>query len=115
MPLHDGALGDQEGGEGMTAMGGEGGDRRGGGGRGRFGGDTAVGGVGSFQTFLYYDRFREIGEGAFMPSGVFDLDKIKKWGKSRNWCMYHLIRRDINRQSVVGRDDDSRDGSRWGV
>ena len=56
---------------------------------------------------LYYDRFHEIGEGASMPAGVFDLDKIKKWGKSRNWCLYHLIRRAINRQSVVGRDDDS--------
>jgi len=47
MPVHDGALGDREGGEDATATGG-GGDRRGGRGWGRVGGDAVVGGVGSF-------------------------------------------------------------------
>jgi hypothetical protein len=47
MLVHDGALGDQEGGEGATATGGGGGSQ-GGGGRGQVGGDAIVGGVGSF-------------------------------------------------------------------
>jgi hypothetical protein len=46
MPVHDGSLGDREGGE-VTATGG-GGDCRGRGGLGRVGWDAAVGSVGSF-------------------------------------------------------------------
>ena len=37
---------------------------------------------------LYYDGFGEAGEGTPMLSSVYDLNKIKKWGKSRNWCTY---------------------------
>ena len=40
-----------------------------------------------------------------MPSGVYDLDKIMRWGKSRKWCPYYLILRAINRQVVVGHED----------
>ncbi len=50
-----------------------------------------------------------------MLLGEYDLDKINKWGKSRNWCPYYLIRRAINRQVVVGCGNDGRDGSQWGV
>jgi hypothetical protein len=51
-------------------------------------------------TFLYYNRFREVGEGTSIPSGLYNLDGIKKWGKSRNWCPCYLIHRAINRQVV---------------
>ena len=44
MPVHDGAMGDREGGEGVTAMGGEG-DRRGGGGRGEAAGTPSLVGL----------------------------------------------------------------------
>ena len=47
MPVHDGTLGDQEGGEGALATWGGGGSQ-GGGGQGQVGGDAVVGGVGSF-------------------------------------------------------------------
>ena len=50
--------------------------------------------------FLYYDRFCEVGEGRSIPQGLYNLDEIKKWGKSRNWCPYYLIHRAINRQVV---------------
>jgi hypothetical protein len=35
---------------------------------------------------LYYNRFREVGEGTSIPPGLYNLDEIKKWGQSRNWC-----------------------------
>ena len=68
-------------------------------------------GLGLFEMFMYYNRFRQAGEGGSMPLGVYDLDEIKKWGKSRNWCLYYLIRRAINCQLVASRDDGSGDGS----
>ncbi len=36
-----------------------------------------------------------------MPSGMYNLDGIKKLGKLRNWCLYYLICRAVNRQVVV--------------
>jgi len=33
---------------------------------------------------MYYNRFREVGEGTSIPPGLYNLDEIKKWGKSRN-------------------------------
>ena len=59
---------------------------------------------------LYYDKFCETGEGMSMPSGVYDLDRIKKLGKPRNWCPYYLICRAINRQVVVVVDHDDDGG-----
>ena len=50
-----------------------------------------------------------------MPSGMYDLDEINKLGKLRNWCLYYLICRAINRQVVVDRDDDDGDDTRWGI
>ena len=50
---------------------------------------------------LYYDKFCETGEGMSMPSGMYNLDGIKKLGKPRNWCPYYLICRAINCQVVV--------------
>ena len=66
---------------------------------------------------LHYNGFHEAGDGVSMLSGMYDMDeiKIKKWGKSRNWCPYYLIRMAISDQFVVDCDDDNRDGSRWGV
>ena len=48
--------------------------------------------LGSFEMF--------VGEGTYMPSGVYDLDKIKKWRKLRNCPYYVRIRRVINHQVV---------------
>ena len=36
-----------------------------------------------------------------MPSGVFDLDALRKWGKERGWCPYYLTRRAINHANVL--------------
>ncbi len=50
---------------------------------------------------MYCDRFREVGEGTSIPPGLYNLDEIKKWGKSMNWCPYYLIHRVINHQVLV--------------
>jgi len=55
----------------------------------------------SAMTCSYYDSFREAGEATSMPSGVYDLDELKKWGKGKNWCPYYLTRRAINHANVL--------------
>ena len=47
---------------------------------------------GSMETCAYYDNFQEAGEATTMPSGIYDLEELKKWGKSRGWCPYYLTR-----------------------
>jgi hypothetical protein len=42
-------------------------------------------GLGSFKTFMYCNGIREAGKDVSIPSGLHDLDEIKKWDKSRNW------------------------------
>lgn len=47
---------------------------------------------GSMETCSYYDNFQAAGEATTMPSGIYDLEELKKWGKSRGWCPYYLTR-----------------------
>ena len=47
---------------------------------------------GSMETCAYYDNFQASGEATTMPSGIYDLEELKKWGKSRGWCPYYLTR-----------------------
>ena len=41
---------------------------------------------GSVETCSYYDNFMAAGEATSLPSGVYDLDELQKWGKQRGWC-----------------------------
>lgn len=41
---------------------------------------------GSMETCQYYDNFQSAGEATTMPSGIYDLDQLKKWGKQKGWC-----------------------------
>lgn len=41
---------------------------------------------GSVETCSYYDNFQASGESTSMPSGVYDLEELQKWGKARGWC-----------------------------
>ncbi|KAL7487638.1 hypothetical protein ACHAW6_013205 [Cyclotella cf. meneghiniana] len=60
------------------------------------------GGEGSgHETCPYYDGFQLAGEATSMPSGVYDLEELKKWGKGKNWCPYYLTRQAINHASVL--------------
>eukprot|EP01082_Thalassiosira_pseudonana_P015808 g13869.t1 g13869 contig9:633108-635683(+) len=53
------------------------------------------------ETCEYYDGFQSAGEATSMPSGVYDLEELRKWGKNKNWCPYYLTRQAINHASVL--------------
>ena len=36
-----------------------------------------------------------------MPSGVYDLEELQKWGKQRHWCPYYLTRQAINHANIL--------------
>lgn len=36
-----------------------------------------------------------------MPSGVYDLEELQKWGKERGWCPYYLTRQAINHANIL--------------
>jgi DNA excision repair protein ERCC-2 len=56
---------------------------------------------GSMETCSYYDNFQSAGEATTMPSGVYDLEELRKWGKERGWCPYYLTRQAINHANVL--------------
>jgi hypothetical protein len=78
-------MGNQEGGEGAEEEGGGGGLQGGEEDRGNAAGVPSLVGLGSFKTFMYCNGIREAGKDVSIPSGLHDLDEIKKWDKSRNW------------------------------
>ena len=53
------------------------------------------------ETCSYYDGFKSAGEATSMPSGIYDLEALRKWGKGKNWCPYYLTRQAINHASVL--------------
>lgn len=53
------------------------------------------------ETCSYFDSFQEAGEATTMPSGVYDLEELKKWGQARSWCPYYLARQAINHASIL--------------
>ncbi|EEC50662.1 xeroderma pigmentosum group D complementing protein [Phaeodactylum tricornutum CCAP 1055/1] len=56
---------------------------------------------GSIETCSYYDNFHAAGESTSMPSGVYDLEELQKWGKRRGWCPYYLTRQAINHANIL--------------
>eukprot|EP00957_Ditylum_brightwellii_P059005 4474620-Ditylum_brightwellii.AAC.1 len=38
---------------------------------------------GSIETCPYYDNFHAAGESTSLPSGVYDLEELKKWGQTK--------------------------------
>ena len=56
---------------------------------------------GTIETCSYYDNFQLAGESTTLPSGVYDLEELKKWGQSRNWCPYYLTRQAINHANIL--------------
>jgi DNA excision repair protein ERCC-2 len=55
----------------------------------------------TMETCSYFDSFQEAGEATTMPSGVYDLEELKKWGQARGWCPYYLARQAINHANVL--------------
>lgn len=56
---------------------------------------------GSIETCSYYDNFRDAGEATSLPSGIYDLEELKKWGKEKGWCPYYLTRQAINHATIL--------------
>lgn len=56
---------------------------------------------GSMETCSYFDNFQAAGESTSMPSGVYDLEELKKWGQARGWCPYYLTRQAINHANIL--------------
>jgi DNA excision repair protein ERCC-2 len=56
---------------------------------------------GSVETCSYYDNYQAAGEATSIPSGVYDLVELQKWGKSRGWCPYYLTRQAINHANIL--------------
>lgn len=56
---------------------------------------------GSIETCAFYDNFQSAGEATTMPSGIYDLEELKKWGKARGWCPYFLTRQAINHANIL--------------
>ena len=56
---------------------------------------------GSVETCSYYDNFQAAGESTNMPSGVYDLEELRIWGKQRGWCPYYLTRQAINHANIL--------------
>jgi DNA excision repair protein ERCC-2 len=56
---------------------------------------------GSVETCSYFDNFQEAGESTSIPSGVFDLAELQKWGKGRGWCPYYLTRQALNHANIL--------------
>ena len=63
--------------------------------------DRAKESPGSIETCPYYDTFHSAGEATTLPSGVYDLEELKKWGKARCWCPYYLTRQAINHANIL--------------
>ncbi|GMH54955.1 hypothetical protein TL16_g01789, partial [Triparma laevis f. inornata] len=56
---------------------------------------------GSVKTCSYYEGYSNEGIDSTMPSGVYDLESLRTWGKSKNWCPYYLTRRAINHANIL--------------
>ena len=56
---------------------------------------------GSVETCPYFDDFHSAGESTSMPSGIYDLEELRIWGKARGWCPYYLTRQAINHANVL--------------
>ena len=63
--------------------------------------DRAAQQPGSVETCSYYDAFQAAGEATSLPSGIYDLEQLKIWGKRRGWCPYYLTRQAINHANIL--------------
>ena len=56
----------------------------------------------SIETCQYFNDFTENGgEGTSLPSGIYDLEQLRVWGKEKGWCPYYLTRRAINHANIL--------------
>jgi len=63
--------------------------------------EKSVQSPGSIETCPYFDCLQAAGEATTMPSGVYDLDALKQWGKKRGWCPYFTARKALNHANIL--------------
>ncbi|GFH47649.1 DNA excision repair protein ERCC-2 [Chaetoceros tenuissimus] len=56
---------------------------------------------GSIETCEFYNQFQAAGEATSLPSGIYDLEELKVWGKKQGWCPYYLTRQAINHANIL--------------
>jgi len=56
---------------------------------------------GSIESCEFYDTFQAAGEATNLPSGIYDLEELKVWGRKQGWCPYYLTRQAINHANVL--------------
>jgi Rad3-related DNA helicase len=56
---------------------------------------------GSIETCEFYNNFQAAGEATSLPSGIYDLEQMKIWGKDTQWCPYYLTRQAINHANIL--------------
>ena len=64
--------------------------------------EAKASGNANIETCSYYDNFVSAGsDGISMPSGIYDLEELQKWGKEKHWCPYYLTRQAINHANIL--------------
>ena len=56
---------------------------------------------GSVKTCNYFEAYDNEGVDTVMPSGIYDLDELRNWGRKKGWCPYYLTRRAINHANIL--------------
>lgn len=49
----------------------------------------------------FYEGFDAEGRTSLLPSGIYNLDDLKEFGRQRNWCPYFMARMAINQAQIV--------------
>uniref|UniRef100_A0A915LAG4 DNA 5'-3' helicase n=1 Tax=Romanomermis culicivorax TaxID=13658 RepID=A0A915LAG4_ROMCU len=49
----------------------------------------------------FFENFEMNGRESILPSGVYNLDDLKEYGKSKGWCPYFVARQAVQRAKIV--------------
>jgi DNA excision repair protein ERCC-2 len=58
-------------------------------------------GKGGVKLCKYYEVYDRNGSNADVPPGIYSLDDLKAFGKSRNWCPYFLARQLVSHANII--------------
>ena len=56
---------------------------------------------GTTEICQYYEGFDIEGRESFLPTGIYNLDDLKQYGRERNWCPYFTARYAINNANII--------------
>lgn len=55
----------------------------------------------SSKVCVYYEEYDSVGREAILPSGVYAIDDLKDYARSKGWCPYFLARHAISYANVI--------------